>query len=602
VASIIAGHGHGPGDSSGIIGVAPEARILSIRVTWENDDPVREARTDLNRNSDAVSRGIRYAVDRGAKIINMSLGGGRLDYYGNEIDKAAIEYALSKGVVLIASMGNDGATANRRNFPAAYPGVIAVGAVDRDHRPWKDSNRHEYVSVAAPGVEIVSADAGNAYVIGSGTSTSAAFVAGVAALIRADYPKLTPKEVKQAIEAGVSQRPAAGRDSKVGAGVVDAIGALKAAYKINKRRHNAAADAPKPAPASAGTPKAVAGPESAGTSILLIGVLVGGAVLVVAGLVMGWRQRHEIADDQIGGLAAASGAGAAARSVPAMASVPSGLEAATSGADDARAADPAQRPPVPSARRTGVRSFTADGEDPSGPHGPLSPYGRSARRAAPEPGPEPSATDARPVDASIAVASAVDPLGPEPLGPDPLGPDPLGPDPLGGGPLSADPLGTGSLGAGSLSTERFNADPLGADPFRTDPHRTDPHHADALATDPLGGDPLSTDEFASPTASRQRPRRPGAGQVAGGSEALRSSRVPKARTEPLPEDAPVIVRDPRPAQRPEATDPTVDGSSGSGSPQGGRTADPSGRQEAGERPARRHHDEDEEEDYRPPWW
>ncbi|MGH3390550.1 MAG: S8 family peptidase, partial [Actinomadura sp.] len=190
MASIIAGHGHGTGLSAGVMGIAPQAKILSVRVTWENDDPLRVSGAEADSNRDAVATGIRYAVDHGADVINMSLGGGKVFYNGNPTEEDAIRYALSKGIVLIASAGNDGAGANRKNFPAAYPGVIAVGAVDRNLRPWTDSNRHSYVKVAAPGVDIVSADAGGAYVLGTGTSPSAAIVAGIAALIRSRYPKL----------------------------------------------------------------------------------------------------------------------------------------------------------------------------------------------------------------------------------------------------------------------------------------------------------------------------------------------------------------------------------------------------------------------------
>ena len=149
MASIIAGHGHGPGQSQGMLGIAPQSNILSIRVTLENDDPLRRDNGQANGTGerDAVAQGIRYAVDHGAEIINMSLGGGRQFFNGTKSQEDAIRYALDKGVVLIASAGNDGSGANRKNFPAAYPGVIAVGALDRRLRLWKDSNRRSNVSV-----------------------------------------------------------------------------------------------------------------------------------------------------------------------------------------------------------------------------------------------------------------------------------------------------------------------------------------------------------------------------------------------------------------------------------------------------------------------
>jgi type VII secretion-associated serine protease mycosin len=284
MASIIAGHGHGPGHAAGVIGVAPLAKILSIRVTWENDDPERSDQAQVTRTRDAVARGIRYAVDHGAQVINMSLGGGTMVYNGNPVEEDAVRYALGKGAMLIASAGNDGAGPNRTNFPAAYPGVTAVGAVDRVLRPAGFSNRHGYVSVAAPGVDIISADAGRSYVEGTGTSPSAALVAGIAALVRSRCPSLTPDQARLALERGTTHRPPGGRDTKVGAGVADALRAMYAGNRL--------CETPRPP-----SPQSQSRPEAAGASLRahatppLIAVLGGGALLLIIGLMMGWRQR-----------------------------------------------------------------------------------------------------------------------------------------------------------------------------------------------------------------------------------------------------------------------------------------------------------------------
>ncbi|MGH3382578.1 MAG: S8 family serine peptidase, partial [Actinoallomurus sp.] len=272
MASLIAGHGHGTGAASGVMGVAPDAKILSIRVTWELNDPIRSDKAQVDRARDAVAKGIRYAADHGAKVISMSLGGGNLFYNGNAAEESAIKYALDKGAVLIASAGNDGNSANRRNYPAAYEGVIAVGAVDRAFKPAKFTNRHTYISVAAPGVEIVSADApGHGYILGTGTSSSAAFVAGMSALVQARYPSLTPAEVKQSLEEGATHRPPDGRSSEIGTGVADAYGALRTAARVNKAEHGGAAvDNPQPA-----SPPPAAKSKD-GPDLLLIAVLSGG--------------------------------------------------------------------------------------------------------------------------------------------------------------------------------------------------------------------------------------------------------------------------------------------------------------------------------------
>jgi serine protease len=287
MASLIAGHGHGAGGSAGVMGVAPDAKILSIRVTWELNDPIRTDNTQVDRARDAVANGIHYAVDHGAQVISMSLGGGNLFYNGNANEAAAIKYALGKGAVLVASAGNDGNGANRRNYPAAYPGVIAVGAVDRTFKAANFTNRHTYISVAAPGVEIVSADAsGHGYILGTGTSSSAAFVAGMSALVKARYPSLTPAEVKQALEEGATHRPPDGRSSEIGTGVADAYGALRTAAGINKAEHGGA---------TVNQPASTARPASQGKSgpdLLLIAVLSGGGTLILLSLILGWRQRR----------------------------------------------------------------------------------------------------------------------------------------------------------------------------------------------------------------------------------------------------------------------------------------------------------------------
>ncbi|WP_327107132.1 S8 family serine peptidase [Nonomuraea glycinis] len=228
MASLIAGRGHGPG--LGVIGVAPAARVLSVRVTLESADPRRELLRSGGRH--ALARGIRYAVDHGADVISMSLGGGSGAWEGAAAEEEAVQYAFARGVVLVASSGNDGDTTNRKTFPAAYPGVIAVGAVDSRLRPARFSNRRDYLSVVAPGTGIVTASAFGDYVVGDGTSSAAAMVAGIAALIRSAHPDLSPFQVRRAIERGTRQRPPGGYDSSYGHGVANAVLALREAGRL----------------------------------------------------------------------------------------------------------------------------------------------------------------------------------------------------------------------------------------------------------------------------------------------------------------------------------------------------------------------------------
>jgi type VII secretion-associated serine protease mycosin len=408
MASIIAGHGHGPGRTAGVVGVAPLAKILSIRVTWENDDPERSDRTQVNRTRDAVAKGIRYAVDHGAQVINMSLGGGKMIYDGNPIEEDAVRYALSKGAILIASAGNDGAGLNRTNFPAAYPGVTAVGAVDRNLRPAKFTNRHDYVSVAAPGVDIISADAGRSYVQGTGTSPSAAIVAGIAALVRSRCPSLTPEQTKQALEQGTTHRPPGGRNTKIGAGVADAV---KVIYAGNRICHAPPSQAVQPQTNTAGTA------VRAHASLPLIGVLGGGGLLLVVSLFMGWRQRR--------------------RRVAVPYKTSEKYEAYDDGYDDEPDDPPPVQPP-PQPRRAMARAPAPVGsnEPPRPPGHPPAGHPPTSRRAAghraggppPHRKPDHSTPEFGLLAAPVALPEPRTPAGPaQEFGDDPLGTGNIGP-------------------------------------------------------------------------------------------------------------------------------------------------------------------------------
>jgi subtilisin family serine protease len=235
MASIIAAHGHGSGRLDGMIGVAPEAKILSLRVIVENDEPGFPFFNTNERFDGTIAKGIRYAVDHGANVINMSLG----KALPTKQERQAVAYAISRGVVVVAAAGNEGASQRARrsghapySFPASFPGVISVAAVTAEHRHAGFSNRNSAVVVSAPGVHIVGAGPGKDYWMGDGTSPATAFVSGVAALIRAEHPKLPPALVTQAIVAGTGHRPSGGYDSGVGFGEVNAASALEAAQAL----------------------------------------------------------------------------------------------------------------------------------------------------------------------------------------------------------------------------------------------------------------------------------------------------------------------------------------------------------------------------------
>ncbi|TQL95632.1 type VII secretion-associated serine protease mycosin [Actinoallomurus bryophytorum] len=238
MSSLVAGHGHGA--NAGIIGIAPEAHVLAVRTIADPEEPGYHAFRQRFEYRDALHKAIRYAADHGADVINMSLGGPGV----STGDRAAVAYAISKGVVVVASAGNEGDSKSskkvdknglvRLSYPAAIPGVIGVAALKRGGEPAKFSDRNSSVLVAAPGSGVVGAGPSDTYWDGDGTSQAGAIVSGVAALIRAKYHDLAPALVAQAISASATHRPKSGWNEKVGFGEVDAAAALTEAGRLSR--------------------------------------------------------------------------------------------------------------------------------------------------------------------------------------------------------------------------------------------------------------------------------------------------------------------------------------------------------------------------------
>ncbi|MCA1224365.1 type VII secretion-associated serine protease mycosin, partial [Streptomyces sp. 8L] len=240
MAGIIAGHGHGPHDSDGVLGLAPQAKILPVRVILEGTDPARDrARTS---RGDALAQGIRWAVDHGADVINLSLGDDSASAHPERAEDEAVQYALAKNVPVVASAGNGGQKGDHISYPAAYPGVIAVAAVDKYGTPADFSTRRWNADVSAPGVDVVIADPDRHYYEGWGTSAAAAFVSGTVALVRSAHPHLTPAQIKKLLEDTARDAPKGGRDDATGYGLVDpAAGRAGAARLPGTDPHGTAA-------------------------------------------------------------------------------------------------------------------------------------------------------------------------------------------------------------------------------------------------------------------------------------------------------------------------------------------------------------------------
>lgn len=255
MASLIVGHGHGAGNGAGIMGVAPDARILSIRVTLDGTDPLMFDSAITSARPGAIAAAIRYAVSTGAQVIDLPLDPGQTPSDliaptpaptpnpspspaatppsdGTPAERAAVAYALSKGVVLVAPGGDNGNGTDAPNFPAAYPGVISVGAFDSNMIKAPFSSHQPYVTLTAAGDGMIAEVPPNNYAPVSSTSAASAVVTGIVALIKSRFPELTPAQVTRALIRGTVIRPPGGIADGSGHGTVDAARALAAAAAI----------------------------------------------------------------------------------------------------------------------------------------------------------------------------------------------------------------------------------------------------------------------------------------------------------------------------------------------------------------------------------
>ncbi|MFD4261531.1 type VII secretion-associated serine protease mycosin [Streptomyces sp. NPDC058534] len=212
VAGIIAAR---PAEDTGFVGLAPEATIIPIK---QND-------AEGNGTADTLATSIRHAVDVGADVINISQDTANAVKPASNLE-SAVDYALDKEVVVVASAGNDGLGGkDKTTYPASYDGVLAVASSDRNNERASFSQAGEFVGVAAPGVDMVSTVPGGGHCSDNGTSFSAPYVAAVAALLKAEHPKWTAAQIISQIEQ-TAERSIPGDDRLVGWGVIDPVKAL----------------------------------------------------------------------------------------------------------------------------------------------------------------------------------------------------------------------------------------------------------------------------------------------------------------------------------------------------------------------------------------
>jgi subtilisin family serine protease len=216
-------HVHGTGIAGAIVaharlmGSAPEARLLAIRAFGSKGSKGPES------TSYVILRGLSYAAEHGAQIINMSFAGPK-----DPLIERGIAATAARGILMVAAAGNAGAKSPPL-YPAAYPNVIAVSGTDAQERLFAASNRGNHIAIAAPGADIFLPAPDDKYQITSGTSFSAAYVSGVAALMLERNPALKPSDIRAILTKTARDLGAPGRDDQFGAGEADAFAAVTAA-------------------------------------------------------------------------------------------------------------------------------------------------------------------------------------------------------------------------------------------------------------------------------------------------------------------------------------------------------------------------------------
>ncbi len=235
-------------NGAGVAGICWGCRIMPIKVL--NQQGVG--------NDAGVTRGIRWAADNGARVMNLSLGGSE----ESQALREAVEYAFSRGVVLVAASGNERSQGNLPNYPAAYDQVIAVGSTGNTDVITAFSNTGDYVDLTAPGVGLWTTTIDGDYGTPNGTSFSSPFVAATAGLVLSVRGDLGNHDIECALEAGADDKGAPGKDPEYGWGRLNVLRTLQVAQNYTGcPLNNPAAPAPEPPPQPQPTPQPAPQPQ-----------------------------------------------------------------------------------------------------------------------------------------------------------------------------------------------------------------------------------------------------------------------------------------------------------------------------------------------------
>jgi hypothetical protein len=278
MAGLIAGKG---GGNMHMLGIAPAAKILPVAV---------------REKAQSVAQGIRWAVDHGADVINISMGDAHTPQ-SYEID--AVRYALSRDVVVVAATGNTPKNGEGVSSPAIIPGVVAVAGVTQTGWAWGDAGHGPQVVVAAPATNITTTAprvySASRFQTGDGTSEATAITSGLVALIRARYPKLNAANVINRLIATTKDNGDPGRDQKFGYGTIRPLDALTANVPTVSANPllDGASTAPSNSPsAQASTPTGIHRIPRGAILAIILAVFVALVLLVVILSVRSGRRRR----------------------------------------------------------------------------------------------------------------------------------------------------------------------------------------------------------------------------------------------------------------------------------------------------------------------
>ncbi|MFI1810116.1 type VII secretion-associated serine protease mycosin [Streptomyces sp. NPDC020422] len=315
MASLIAATG-ARGAVEGSFGLAPKAKILPIRIVYNQERLYEKDRVDTF--SMGMAKAIRFAADSEAKVINISVGSST-DRIGPELEQS-VRYALSKNKLIFAAVGNSADSGNKVEYPAATPGVVGVGGLDKKAAWWTKSQTGPQVDLAAPAESLVNAcSKGTQLCSGSGTSGATALTSASAALIWSKHPDWTNNQVLR-VMLNTAGKPKSGKDRTdyLGYGTIRPLRALTtpgdpgpadvyplpdlAAAEASASPSGSASASAAPAPSDSGQkptvePSAAASSEGSGNTALWIALGVGAAVLVggaVAVAVVRSRRRSAV--------------------------------------------------------------------------------------------------------------------------------------------------------------------------------------------------------------------------------------------------------------------------------------------------------------------